>query len=45
MVTKRPLPEVAKLGPVGVADSDPAEREKPAAVESAALVEEEEAHG
>ena len=41
---ERLLPDPAKLRPVGVAHRDPAEREEPALVDLAALVEEEQVH-
>ena len=44
MLAQRPLPDVSKEMPVGVADGDATECEQVVVVESAALVEEEEVH-
>ena len=45
VVTEGLLPELAKRGPIVVADGDPAEREEALLVELAALVQEEQVHG
>ena len=45
VLAQGPLPGIAKLGPVRIADGDSAEREEAAAVEATALVEAKEAHG